>query len=121
MKKNFIDYKSFVKEVTADIRKSNRENLRAACIFARDNIKDVIETRKKSVPGAPPGKFSGQLYKSITYQVKDNEGLVGSNHFVAPLLELGTEKMKPRPYFVVTLEKITPYLKEILARRQGLW
>lgn len=120
MKTNIVSYKSFIPDVTKEIRKENRENLKAACIFARDSIKEVLDERRKSNPGQPPGKLSGRLQKSITYAVKDDEGLIGTNDFRASMLELGTEKMKARPFFVVTLERISGTLKEIMAKRREL-
>ena len=55
-----------------------------------------------SSPGQFPKKLSGQLIKSITFNVETAPTLtliVGSNLHGHPLyLELGTKRMKPRPW-----------------------
>lgn len=55
-----------------------------------------------SVPGEPPHKRSGRLQTSVTWQLgQDSIGLyaiIGSNVEYAEYLELGTDKMAPRPW-----------------------
>jgi len=55
-----------------------------------------------SVPGSGPAVRTGRLRSSITWQVfADGEGLyadIGSNVEYAGYVELGTERMAPRPY-----------------------
>lgn len=61
-----------------------------------------------SVPGSGPAVRTGRLRSSISWRVlADGEGLyaeVGSAVEYAAFVELGTERMAPRPYLVPALE-----------------
>lgn len=53
-----------------------------------------------SAPGEPPHKQTGFLRESVTYEIDEPSltARVGSNAEYAKPLELGTSKMKPRPW-----------------------
>lgn len=53
-----------------------------------------------SAPGEPPHKQTGFLRESVTYETDEDSltGRVGTNVEYGKFLELGTSKMKPRPW-----------------------
>ena len=57
---------------------------------------------RASAPGEPPAPDTGRLRASITTEVvrgaSEVRGIVTANTEYAAALELGTEKMRPRPY-----------------------
>jgi len=59
-------------------------------------------THVASAPGAAPAVDTGRLRASITYELgQDGRGLVariGTNVKYAAYLELGTRRMRPRPF-----------------------
>ena len=71
-----------------------------------------------SKPGEPPKRVEGSLLRSITTQVevttKKIIGRVGTNISYARFLELGTSRIRQRPYLRPALSKSQPALKKIL-------
>ena len=68
-----------------------------------------------SLPGQPPRKRSGALQKSVTSQVTRGDGVVrikiGSAVQYARYLELGTKRMRPRPWLKSGVAEIAPRLQ----------
>jgi len=72
----------------------------------RDQVADSVTGPSPSEPGNPPGLVTGALHDSITVEQTGPEqftltSLVG----YAGFLELGTEKMAARPFFVPVFEE----------------
>ena len=71
-----------------------------------------------SKPGEPPKRVEGSLLRSITTQVEVTAqriiGRVGTNIEYARFLELGTSRIRQRPYLRPALRKSQPALKKIL-------
>ena len=71
-----------------------------------------------SKPGEPPKRVEGSLLRSITTQVEVTTkriiGRVGTNISYAPFLELGTSRIRQRPFLRPALRKSTPTIKKIL-------
>ena len=71
-----------------------------------------------SKPGEPPKRVEGSLLRSITTQVEVTTqriiGRIGTNIEYARFLELGTSRIRPRPYLRPALRKSQPALKKIL-------
>lgn len=63
-----------------------------------------------------PGYMGGTLRNSITHKVVDDEDAVyiGSNVEYAPYVEMGTVKMKARPFLKPAVENHTDYYKRII-------
>lgn len=64
---------------------------------------------------------TGRLQSSIKYEVEEKgeravEGRVGTNVHYGKYIELGTRKMKAKPYLVPALEKVLPQLFEFMKR-----
>lgn len=57
----------------------------------------LVVERKAKEPAVCPRK-TGTLSRSITHEVKERTGVVGTNVEYAPHVELGTSKMAARPY-----------------------
>lgn len=129
--KTKISFKSFAKQIERDLKKGRREKLKKAGQHVQKAIKEKVKTKRISQPGEPPGRFSGNLYKGIGYQVKpeDEEVLVGARPpaYHAHLLEFGTEqrtvektgkdagKVEARPFIFPTFEEEKEEVKRILS------
>ena len=68
------------------------------------------EAHTASAPGEPPANISGKLMNSFEYKRTPSRLAIFSELNYAPYLELGTEIMKIRPYFVVTNIQHSPEL-----------
>jgi HK97 gp10 family phage protein len=76
-----------------------------------------------SRPGNPPHKQTGRLQGSITWELSRRglfgRGLmarVGTNLTYGRYLELGTRKMRPRPWLRRSINEVKPQIKMILTR-----
>lgn len=74
-----------------------------------------------SAPGNPPYKQTGHLRRSIAWEVVSIgvaaatvTGRVGTNLKYGRYLELGTKRMKRRPYIVITLRRNEAEIRAIL-------
>lgn len=74
-----------------------------------------------SAPGNPPYKQTGHLRRSIAWEIVSAGaggpaviGRVGTNLKYGRWLELGTRRMKRRPYIVITLRKNEGEIRSIL-------
>ena len=71
-----------------------------------------------SRPGEPPHKITGNLQRHVQYQLDRPKlaaqvGLaVGARYGL--WLELGTRRMAPRPWLIVTLKKVLPQLQQLV-------
>lgn len=72
-----------------------------------------------SRPGNPPYKQTGNLRRSITWEIVNMRGRVGTNVWYGRWLELGTGRMAPRPYLRSNLWKHHYTLVAIITRRIG--
>jgi HK97 gp10 family phage protein len=92
---------------------------------SRSKQSKTIYNFTHSAPGNPPYKQTGRLRASITWElVPIGGGLVvigrvGTNVKYARWLELGTSKMKARPFLRRTLIKYMPELRAILTKKIG--
>ena len=57
---------------------------------------------------------TGNLRNSITHEARENYVVVGTNVEYAPYVELGTHKMKERPYLKPAIDNHLPQYKEII-------
>ena len=91
---------------------------------SRSNVK--IKRGKKfhrpSAPGFPPNVDTGELRSSIGHEVLKGslfvDGLVGDtfNLEYAPMLELGTSKMRPRPYLRPALKRLRWKIRKVFIK-----
>lgn len=67
-------------------------------------------THRASSPGQPPAVDTGRLRSSITYEIGTQGRVlvarVGTNVEYAKHLELGTSRMRPRPFLRPALAKV---------------
>lgn len=102
--------KKFVTVACAEIE-------RQAKTLMRDTAVDMEKTYGKrghhpSLPGNAPAPDTGTLMRSITHEVREENGevvgIVGStlrNPDYPKFLEFGTSKIKPRPWLSTAIEK----------------
>lgn len=82
-------------------------------------------THQASAPGEPPASRTGRLKKSFAYETSPLMLTVGNFAFSdkgAPyplILELGSKKMRPRPYFENTIKKNVYKLDKSLLEYTG--
>jgi len=69
-----------------------------------------------SAPGQSPANWTGDLVNSISVENKGKTSEVIINSQYAQLLELGTSKMRPRPFILPSIQKIKKQLSEKLKR-----
>ena len=90
------------------VRRGNTKGLTAAAMEVQGQASEI----------AP--KITGNLRNSITYKVKEEEAIVGTNVEYAPYVEFGTSKMEAQPYLEPSLhnnkKKIEKLLKDAIAR-----
>lgn len=113
--------------------------IRRACMYESDSIKadisqpgtlvynptskrtgKVLKGRKTiynfthSRPGNPPYLQTGHLRRSITYEVEGLVGRVGSGLPYGRALELGTRKMKARPFILPNFMRNQATLRSVI-------
>ena len=69
-----------------------------------------------SAPGQSPANWTGDLVNSISVEDKGKTSDVIVNSPYAEFLELGTSKMRPRPFIFPSIQKIKKQLAERLKR-----
>ena len=109
--------KKFVTVACAEIE-------RQAKTLMRDTAVDMEKTYGKkghhpSLPGNAPAPDTGKLMRSITHEVREENGevvgVVGStlrNPDYPKFLEFGTSKMKPRPWLSTAIEKSQNFMTQ---------
>lgn len=100
-----VSVKWYGKSYTRLVARHLEKNLERAAEFDRDQIRQSIsrpgsyDPPDHSLPGEPPKKIFGDLWKSYTFaHVGPLRWGVGSDYPVAADLELGTAIMAPRPH-----------------------
>lgn len=83
---------------------------------AESNAKQEITKAVYDTPESPNYKRTGRLRNSITYGVDTSEPAVyiGSNVEYAPEVELGTSRMRARPYLKPAAENHASEYREIV-------
>lgn len=127
-----MSFKWFGDNVQKEIKKKVNRGLRSAAIHLTNKVKEAISvpaprkrvTSKKSgaiyyratvkaTPGAPPRKLSGQLRRTITYEVNETEdkARVGTNLKYAKRHEKGSHK-----FLEPTLQKNQTQIAALIAQ-----
>lgn len=95
------------------LRKSATDIITRKALEVEDNAKRSMQgggrPHQPSRPGQPPRVDTGLLRSSITHEVESDlfsvEARVGTNVKYGLFLEIGTEKMEPRPWLRPALMK----------------
>jgi hypothetical protein len=127
---------SRIPEFNRSFPKQLRDNLEDGINIGRNGILEQLTgerggrlyrvpgTRREyraSAPGESPAQRLGGLRNSVFTKMKsDTEGIIYSNDPVAPMLEKGTSKMRPRPFFRVGVEKRMPDIQKALGKPVGI-
>lgn len=72
--------------------------LEALGIEAEGNAIDEVNKLVYDTPESPDYVRTGRLKNSITHAVDGNAAYIGTNLEYAPYVELGTSRMRPRPF-----------------------
>ena len=83
-------------------------------IAGETNAKEEIDKAVYNTPESKSGYVrTGRLRNSLTHAVQDRSMYIGTNVEYAPYVELGTSKMKARPYLKPAIENHMSEYKEI--------
>jgi len=115
------------KELEKLIGQKSARNMQTAAYFLEGEIKKSMKAgggRGKShipaPPGEPPHVDTGRLRRSITHEIEVTDkgviGRIGTNVDYGRYLELGTSRMKARPFLRPGLEKNKRKIARILGR-----
>jgi hypothetical protein len=80
-------------------------------IYEKDNPR---RTHQSSAPGQPPQSDTGRLAASIETQVDGLTGYVFTRVEYGSDLEMGTQKIAPRPWLLPSVEEDAPILRNAL-------
>ena len=85
-------------------------------LTAESNAKREVNKAVYDTPESPNYKRTGRLLNSISYAVDTDEPAVyiGSNVEYAPYVELGTSKMRARPFLKPAVEKYAGEYQDLL-------
>lgn len=89
---------SHLAEVKEALRQRVPVILNALGVEAEGNAITEVNKLVYDTPESPSYIRTGQLKKSITHAVSEDSAYVGTNLKYAPYVELGTYRMKPRPF-----------------------
>lgn len=91
-------------------------NARAALKMIVDEMTAVVGSPypPASNPGEPPHRRTGDLRSSISFTYANGKGQIAATSEHAGLLEYGTQKMSPRPFFFSTIAENEGEFMEIL-------
>lgn len=102
-------FKSLKTEIIGQLRKATGEKLAELGDFYVSRIRDQISQPypPASEPNTPPHQRTGDLWESISWIIDDSSRGKRLRIF-SPLpyaywLEMGTSKMEPRPFMLVTV------------------
>src|SRR5690606_4313565 len=106
------------KQLDGELRAEMLRRLRicgeAAASHARRNLSAAMPPA--GLPGEFPHARTGTLRQAVTYEVDERRMTVriGAPVEYALFLELGTEKMQPRPFLRKTLIEMRPFFRRVL-------
>lgn len=135
-------YRDHSKQAMEAVKQAFIRRLRAACIVIQNHAKVLISVPGTGVmhkgrliptpkghkgkriygafpskPGEPPHKQTGRLRGSVTHEVVDMVGRVGTNVKYGRDLELGTLHIAPRPWLRRAFTEKLADVKRILGGR----
>ncbi len=113
----------------AVVARRAKDLLGVAGTFKRDSGGKVLRDRRgrflrvygafPSRPGEPPHKQTGRLRGSVAWELVDTGrtwiARVGTNVRYGRFLELGTRRIRPRPWLVRSLDESRSQIRTILA------
>jgi len=122
---------------TADLRQRAWEGLARAVVHLHTRLLERLNVpntgtrgrrggtvyRNPSRPGEPPRKITGWLQRNVVYEL-DVGGLkarvgLAANATYGAYLELGTHRVRPRPWLLSTLEQERPYMAALASPKGG--
>jgi len=84
--------KDYLKDILIEKNRAKREALK--------NMAELLEERAKEIVR----KRSGATRNTIRHEIEGDEARVGSNYFIARILETGTIKMRAFPWLSIAIE-----------------
>ena len=107
-------------DVVKRVKDSTVKKLYHAAMYWETYAKNKVSTPSPPTggPGEYPGRRSGHLRRNITHEVNkaDMVARVGTNVVYGRHQELGTSKMRPRPWMTKTNQETIAQIKQIMQR-----
>jgi HK97 gp10 family phage protein len=117
---NNVVLKTSIQQTIKELEKAEEANIKRASVHVQKKMREKVGKKGASTPGQPPGRRSGNLRKGIKTKMDGRIGIVGTGKpaYHAHMLEFGTTKMRPRPFFVSTFEEEESVVEKLVA---GNW
>jgi hypothetical protein len=107
--------------VVTEIKAASWERIVRVVVFFHTEVLAVLNKSNPrpyvtpSLPGEPPRKRTGWLQRNVRYELAKGKqvGRIGitPNAKYGLYLEIGTKRMKPRPWLLATLTRLLPQLR----------
>jgi hypothetical protein len=124
-------------KLKAQIEAEMRGRLEAAAVVVHDHAKELIsregaepkggkkgaklvEGARRSKPGEPPMSQSGNLRRSVAWEIQGLVARVGTGFKYGRWLELGTSTMAARPWLRRSLVECMGTIRALIGRPMGL-
>ena len=100
------------------LEEHNRKTLELAAIHLKNKVKEKLSTPypPASNPEDYPHRRDGELRRSVAHEVVGHVARVGTNKVYGRHLEMGTSRMKKRPFLRPTLANQRRQLRRIMTR-----
>lgn len=122
IKSSYSTLTLFTDDVIKAIDKNELQRRREASRYGAKVMRQNVNKKSKSTPGGFPARLSGEVYKSIGWQLVkgENASMIGSKSFKSHLLEWGHgdgKERNKRPFVMPSLVQAEPEMVSIMSRR----
>ena len=118
-----VKIKDHTQAAVAEVRAASFDVIKRMVVFFWQQVQNALNVSNPrphttpSRPGEPPRKRTGFGARNVVYDLDPaaQAGRVGlmRNALYMGFLEIGTRRIKPRPWLLATLKKIAPQLRAI--------
>lgn len=109
-----IKFESHLQDLLRALPEQKKVGLKAIGYAGETNAKMEITKAIYDKPESPNYKRTGNLRNSLTHAETEDAVYIGSNLEYAAPVELGTSRMRPRPYLRPAVENYKDQYKNLL-------